>query len=109
MKVAARTGGTEPDPPEDAPNSLSSAMEGRPSCRPLEFCQRLNIVDYGTVAYNGVVLALVLLFHARVPQWPLQILPNLIAIAVVLGLARGVGDRAALVPAIDGFVPGGPR
>src|ERR1035437_2047628 len=58
----------------------------------------LNIVDYGVFAYNGVVLALVLLFHSRIPQWPLLMLPNLIVMAVVLLLARVVGDRAALVP-----------
>jgi len=58
----------------------------------------LNIVDHCTFAYNGVVLALVLLFHSRIPQWRLLILPNIIAIAVVLLLALVVGDRAALVP-----------
>ena len=58
----------------------------------------LNIVDHCTFAYNGMVLAFVLLFHSRIPQWHLLILPNIIAIAVVLLLALVVGDRAALVP-----------
>lgn len=57
----------------------------------------LNIIDHCTFAYNGVVLALVLLFHSRIPQWHLLMLPNIIAIAVVLILALVVGDRAALV------------
>jgi membrane-associated phospholipid phosphatase len=57
----------------------------------------LNIVDHCALAYNGVVLALVLLFHSRIPQWPLQTLPNIIAIAVIILLALAVGERAALV------------
>lgn len=60
--------------------------------------QSLNIVDYCTFAYNGVVLAIVLLFHSRIPHWHLLILPNIIAIAVELLLALVVGDGAALVP-----------
>ena len=39
-KTPARMVGTEPDPPEDAKNGLFSAMEGRPPCRPREFCKR---------------------------------------------------------------------
>lgn len=58
----------------------------------------LNIVDYCTFAYNGVVMAIVLLFHSRIPQWHLLILLNIIVIAVVLLLALVVGDRAALGP-----------
>lgn len=58
----------------------------------------LNIIDYCTFAYNGMVIAIVLLFHSRIPQWHLMILLNLIAIAVILLLALVVGDRAALVP-----------
>lgn len=58
----------------------------------------LNSIDYCTLAYNGVVLALVLLFHSRIPQWHLLILVNVIVIAVVLLLALVVGDRAAFVP-----------
>src|SRR5450759_5115084 len=61
-------------------------------------CRSLNIVDYCTFAYNGVALSIVLLFHARIPQWHLLILPNILAIAVVLLLALVIGDRAALVP-----------
>jgi membrane-associated phospholipid phosphatase len=56
----------------------------------------LNIVDRGTLAYNGAVLALVLLFHSRIPQWPLLMLLNILAIAVVLLLAFAVGERAVL-------------
>src|ERR1035437_3657967 len=40
-KTTARTVGTEPDPPEDGENGLVSTMEGRPPCRPREFCKRL--------------------------------------------------------------------
>src|ERR1035437_7465396 len=58
----------------------------------------LNIVDYCTFAYKGVVISIVLLLHSRIPQWRLLILPNIIAIAVVLPLALAIGDRAALVP-----------
>jgi len=58
----------------------------------------LNIVDYITFSYNGVVLSIVLLFHSRIPQWHLLIFINIIAIAVVLLLALVVGDRAALIP-----------
>ena len=58
----------------------------------------LTIVDHGTLIYNGMVLAFVLLCHSRLPQWPLLILPNIIAIAVILLLAFVVGDRAPLVP-----------
>ena len=41
-KTPPRTVGTEPDPPEDTDNGLFSTMEGRPPCRPREFCKRLN-------------------------------------------------------------------
>lgn len=58
----------------------------------------LTLIDHGTLAYNGVVLALVLLFHARIPHWPWLMLPNLLVIAVVLWLARVGGERAAPVP-----------
>ncbi|OGV63912.1 MAG: hypothetical protein A2283_03520, partial [Lentisphaerae bacterium RIFOXYA12_FULL_48_11] len=58
----------------------------------------LNGIDHCTFAYNGVVLAIILLFHSRIPQWHLLILLNIIVIAVVLLLALVVGDRASLVP-----------
>ncbi len=60
--------------------------------------QALTGVDLCTLAYNGIVLAIVLLFHSRIPQWPLVLLPNVIAIAVTLMLARVVGEHDALVP-----------
>jgi membrane-associated phospholipid phosphatase len=58
----------------------------------------LNLVDHVTFAYNGSVLALLLLFHARIPHWQLLSLQNILAIAVVLLLGITVGERAALVP-----------
>lgn len=58
----------------------------------------LTSVDQCTIAYNGVVLALVLLFHSRIGQWPLLALLNIIAIAVILLLAHAVGEHEALVP-----------
>ena len=58
----------------------------------------LTIVDQCTIAYNGLVLVIALLFHSRIPQWPLLMLPNIIAIAVIYMLARAVGEQAALIP-----------
>lgn len=58
----------------------------------------LTIVDHCTLAYNGAVLALVLLLHGLIPSWHLLALPNLIAIAVILLLARTVDDTAPLIP-----------
>ncbi len=58
---------------------------------------RVNIVDYCTFAYNGVVIALLLMFHARIPQWYFLVFTNIIAIAVVLLLALIIDDRASLV------------
>ena len=57
----------------------------------------LNIMDRCTLAYNAVVVLLVLLFHARIPHWYLQILLNIITIAVVLLVVLVIGDRPALV------------
>ena len=58
----------------------------------------LNVVDRCTIAYNMAVLALILLFHSRIPHWHLLLLPNIIAIAVVSALALVVGDSASLGP-----------
>ena len=58
----------------------------------------LNLVDRCTLAYNGVVLAVVFVFHATIPHWPLQILLNASVIALVMLLALVAGERKALVP-----------
>lgn len=60
----------------------------------------LTILDHCTLVYNGTVLAFILLFHARIPQWPLIMLPNIIAISVVFLLARVVGDHAPFFPGL---------
>ena len=60
----------------------------------------LNIIEGATLVYNGVVLALVLLFHARIPEWQLWMLPNLGIVAAVLLLAVVIGDRAVRIPAL---------
>jgi len=67
------------------------AVKDKPLNRPL------NVTDRCTLAYNAVVVLLVLLFQSRVPQWYLQVLLNIIMIAVVLLLVFVIGDRAALV------------
>lgn len=58
---------------------------------------KLNIIDRCTLAYNGVVLALLLLFHTRVPHWPWLLLPNLIAMGIILLLACVVQERSSLI------------
>jgi membrane-associated phospholipid phosphatase len=55
-----------------------------------------NIVDRLTLAYNAIILAIILLFHSRIHQWPLQTLPNLFMIAGVLVAVLVIGNRAAL-------------
>lgn len=58
----------------------------------------LTVVDHCTLAYNGVALAIILLFRARLPHWPLLLLPNILAITAALLLARLVSERSPLVP-----------
>jgi membrane-associated phospholipid phosphatase len=57
----------------------------------------LNIVDRCTLAYNAVVALLVILFQSRIPQWHLQVLLNIVMIAVVLLAVFVIRDRAPLV------------
>jgi len=56
----------------------------------------LNVVDRCTLAYNAVVVLLILLFQSRIPQWYLQVLLNIAMIAVVFLVGFVIGDRAAL-------------
>ncbi len=42
FKTLGRTVGTEPDPPKYGEHGPFSTMEGRPPCRPREFCKRLS-------------------------------------------------------------------
>lgn len=54
---------------------------------------RLRATDTSTLAYNAVVVAIILAFSSRIPSWNRVILLNLATIAVVLLLSR-VGDRS---------------
>jgi len=58
----------------------------------------LTITDRATLLYNAVVAVFILLFHARIPQWPMWLLASLAMIAVVFLMARVVG-RFANTPA----------
>lgn len=60
----------------------------------------LNSVEGVTLAYNGAILAFLLLFYSRIPQWHLWMLPNLVAIAAVLLLATFIRDQAAPFPGL---------
>jgi hypothetical protein len=40
--VDSKTVGAESDPPENKKDCLFSPMEGRPPCRPQEFCMRIT-------------------------------------------------------------------
>ena len=44
----------------------------------------LNIIDRCSLAYNAVVVLLVLLFYSRIPHWYLHVLLNIVLIAAVL-------------------------
>ena len=57
-KTPGRTVGTEPDPPEDTEYDMFSTMEGRPPCRPQEFCKRFSShPDLRTICRELIALA----------------------------------------------------
>jgi len=56
----------------------------------------LNLVDRLTLAYNGLVLALILLCHRRIPDWPVRLAPNLLMMGAVLLVVYALGERRAL-------------
>ena len=56
----------------------------------------LNVVDRSTLAYNVIVLALILVFHARIPDWPLRLLPNVGMLVAALVIVYGLHHRTNL-------------
>ncbi len=58
----------------------------------------LNITDRATLLYNGLVAGFILVFHARIPQWPVWLLASLAMLAAVFLMTRVVG-RYANTPA----------
>ena len=56
-----------------------------------------NIIDRCTFGYNVLVVCLILLFHSRIPDWPLRLLPNVAMMAVVLLMVYALRERTAVV------------
>ena len=56
-----------------------------------------SIVDRCTLIYNALVLGFILLFHSRIPSWPLLTVSNFVVIAYILLVVYGVGDHPSTV------------
>ena len=73
--------------------SLSGALD---RSRHESLLRSLNIIDRCSLAYNAVVVLLVLLFYSRISHWYLHVLLNVAMIATVLLVVFVIGDRTAL-------------
>jgi len=58
---------------------------------------RLNLVDKATIAYNAIVVLLLLCFAGRIPAWQSWIWLNLATILAIVFLFSRIGEQSGLV------------